>query len=284
MSYIIQSSATLIIRPKADLLIWPAFPCRILTDMPGIWPVFGQVEFVKSHNTLNIRPLPELVLRIWSDSGTPAENTWEVRKWQDYHSKIEFKSFPTVYDMPILLNIGLSYTVGKLLSSAFQWSGPHRGTQTCLCVLTSGVPEIYLLDHLWSENSLLQHFKLWVSSKLTRRRGQHALRPPWQSDHLTNLTSFCPSQKRSNYQGSTVPLIPSCAHKCSCWWNFIERSTSNDTMNIVLPDESSLNIWWCYPIESICWALDELLDGISGVYTAKEAALQWKLHTCNFDF
>ncbi len=49
--------------------------------------------------------------------GKPAENTSEVRKWQDYHSKIEFKSFPTVYDTPILLNIGLSYTVGMLCSA-----------------------------------------------------------------------------------------------------------------------------------------------------------------------
>ncbi len=58
-------------------------------------------------------------------SGTPSDNTSEVRQWQGYHWKIGFKGFPTVYDMPISLNIGLSYTVGKPLNSAFQWSGPH---------------------------------------------------------------------------------------------------------------------------------------------------------------
>ncbi len=45
-------------------------------------------------------------------TGTPAESTSEVRKWQDYHWKTEFKSFPTVYDMPIWSNICMSYTVG----------------------------------------------------------------------------------------------------------------------------------------------------------------------------
>ncbi len=64
--------------------------------------------------------------------------------------------------------------------------------------------QIYWSDHLCSENSLLPHFKLWVSAILTCRQGQHAFRPPWQSDHLTYLTSFCPSQKWSNYQGTTV--------------------------------------------------------------------------------
>ncbi len=34
--------------------------------------------------------------------------------------KAEIESFPTVYDTPILLNIGMSYTVGKLLNSSFQ--------------------------------------------------------------------------------------------------------------------------------------------------------------------
>ncbi len=37
------------------------------------------------------------------------------------HWKDEFKSFPMVYDMPILSNIGVSYTVGNLLTSALQW-------------------------------------------------------------------------------------------------------------------------------------------------------------------
>ncbi len=37
------------------------------------------------------------------------------------HWKDEFKSFPTVYDTPILSNIGVSYTVGKFLTSALQW-------------------------------------------------------------------------------------------------------------------------------------------------------------------
>ena len=36
--------------------------------------------------------------------------------------KVEVKSFPTVYDTPMLFNIGMSYTVGKLLKSTFQFS------------------------------------------------------------------------------------------------------------------------------------------------------------------
>ncbi len=52
--------------------------------------------------------------------------------------KSEFKSFPTVYDNPILLQI---YTVGKLLSPTFACSEVLRGTQTCHGVLAPGVPE-----------------------------------------------------------------------------------------------------------------------------------------------
>ncbi len=37
-----------------------------------------------------------------------------------FHGKAELESFPTVYDTPIYAHIGVSYTVGKLLSLAFQ--------------------------------------------------------------------------------------------------------------------------------------------------------------------
>ncbi len=51
-------------------------------------------------------------------TGTPGVSTFEVRKCLNW--KAEFKSFPTIYDTPILLNIGMSYIGGKLLTSAFQ--------------------------------------------------------------------------------------------------------------------------------------------------------------------
>ncbi len=76
----------------------------------------------------------------FGSAGTPAENAPEVRKRKDYHWKSEFKSFPTVYDTPTSLNIGMSYTIGTFLNPAFQWSVPHRGTQTCHCVLIPCVP------------------------------------------------------------------------------------------------------------------------------------------------
>ncbi len=53
------------------------------------------------------------------------------------HWKDELKSFPTVYDMPILSNIGVSYTVGKLLTSALQWK---HGCLLTSDVLSPGVP------------------------------------------------------------------------------------------------------------------------------------------------
>ncbi len=52
--------------------------------------------------------------------GTPGETTSEVRKWLYSHCRTELKSFLTVYDNPILVNIGMSYTVRKLLSSVLQ--------------------------------------------------------------------------------------------------------------------------------------------------------------------
>ena len=55
----------------------------------------------------------------WLSTALEIWNTLHLPNWQDYLLKIEFKSFPTVYDMPISLNIGVSYTIGKLLNSAF---------------------------------------------------------------------------------------------------------------------------------------------------------------------
>ena len=54
-----------------------------------------------------------------------ANLAWVVYRYIIQHAKAELKSFPTVYDMPILglfcMDIGSSYTVGKLLISAIQW-------------------------------------------------------------------------------------------------------------------------------------------------------------------
>ena len=53
---------------------------------------------------------------------TPGESTLEVRNMPYFAWKVELKSFPMVYDTPILHNICVSYTVGKLLKPTFQWS------------------------------------------------------------------------------------------------------------------------------------------------------------------
>ena len=54
------------------------------------------------------------------------ENTLEVRKLPYLGWKVEITSFPTVCDSPMLPNIDISYTIGKLLNPAFQCSsGTH---------------------------------------------------------------------------------------------------------------------------------------------------------------
>ena len=58
------------------------------------------------------------------------------------HWKDEFKSIPTVYDIPILSNIEVSYTIGKLMTSALQWK--HRCLRTS-DVLSTGVPGTNML-------------------------------------------------------------------------------------------------------------------------------------------
>ena len=55
---------------------------------------------------------------------------------------MEYQSLEAVEQATVLLNIGMSYTVGKLLDSPLQRSGPVRGAQTCHCVFTAGVPVI----------------------------------------------------------------------------------------------------------------------------------------------
>ena len=56
------------------------------------------------------------------------------------HWKVEVKSFPMVYDMPILSNIGVSYTAGKLLTSTFQQKYGNLRTSSVLApgVLDAG--------------------------------------------------------------------------------------------------------------------------------------------------
>ena len=75
-------------------------------------------------------------------SGTPAACEVEVRKLLHFHWKVLSESFPTVYDTPILLNMGMSYTVGKLLSSTLQWFQYIRGTHMSFCVIARGVPAV----------------------------------------------------------------------------------------------------------------------------------------------
>ena len=57
------------------------------------------------------------------------------------HWKVEVKSFPTVYNTPMLLNIGMSYTVGKLLTSTFQSKYGNLRTSS---VLSPGVVNLKL--------------------------------------------------------------------------------------------------------------------------------------------
>ena len=60
------------------------------------------------------------------------------------HWKAGFKSFPTVYDMPILSNIGVSYTVGKLLTSTFH---PKYSILHTSSVLSPGVLGTFPCDN-----------------------------------------------------------------------------------------------------------------------------------------
>ena len=63
---------------------------------------------------------------------TPRESTLEVRKLSYSGWKVEIKNFPTVYNTPMVFNIGMPYTAGKLFNPAFQCS-------EVLWVLASGV-------------------------------------------------------------------------------------------------------------------------------------------------
>ncbi len=51
------------------------------------------------------------------DAGSKYSKT-QLRTSENW--KVDFKSFPMVCDMPILSNIGVSYTVGQLSTSTFQ--------------------------------------------------------------------------------------------------------------------------------------------------------------------
>ena len=60
----------------------------------------------------------------WAKQGVCARNAGRncIRRWQIPIFSLEswLKSFPAVCDTPILLNKGMSYTIGKLVNSAFQ--------------------------------------------------------------------------------------------------------------------------------------------------------------------
>ena len=64
--------------------------------------------------------------------------------------KVEVKSFPTVYDNPTLLNIGMSYCkVGKLLKHTFQCSEVRNCIFECLLLASvveviGSVPSVYM--------------------------------------------------------------------------------------------------------------------------------------------
>ena len=60
------------------------------------------------------------------------------------HWKVGFRSFAMVYDTPILSNIEVSYTVGKLLTSTFQ---PKCGILCTSYVLSPGVLAQVLVPH-----------------------------------------------------------------------------------------------------------------------------------------
>ncbi len=73
----------------------------------------------------------------WCYSGTPLASTQKPICVLQYYWKVELKGFPTVYGMPILGNIGVSYTIGKLLESTFHWKCANLRTSNALSV---GVP------------------------------------------------------------------------------------------------------------------------------------------------
>ena len=69
------------------------------------------------------------------------------------HWKVHFKSFPTVYDTSILSNIGVSYTVGKPLTSKFQPKCVPLVYFLPACLHTSLIPR--------TASKLLWKFTVW---------------------------------------------------------------------------------------------------------------------------
>ena len=62
----------------------------------------------------------------WFAPGTLGETALNVGKFPSFHWKAELKSFPAVCDTHILLNKGISYTIGKLVNSAFECLEVHK--------------------------------------------------------------------------------------------------------------------------------------------------------------
>ena len=78
--------------------------------------------------------------------GTPLTSTQKLICVPQNHWKVNLKSFPMVYDMPILCNIGVSYTVGKLSESTFQRKCVNLRTPVALFM---GVPGQIRSYHKW---------------------------------------------------------------------------------------------------------------------------------------
>ena len=62
------------------------------------------------------------------------------------HWKVELRTFPMVYDMPILGNIVVSYTVGKVSESTFHWKCTNLRTSLGLSM---GVAKLLKVSFQW---------------------------------------------------------------------------------------------------------------------------------------
>ncbi len=129
-------------------------------------------------------------------ASTPGESPLEVRKMPYFGWKVVVKSFPMVYDTPMLLNIVVSYTVGKLLKRTFQWS------EVRICVFEYLLPASLLLPMLlWNIGHVL--------------KAGHSAR-----GSLCTLPTFCsPKDPRFFLQRSTISPIQNIREETLCNWN-----------------------------------------------------------------
>ncbi len=123
---------------------------------------FSKVNYIIIH-ILGSGNLPSLK-HLFLHASTPGESTLEVRKLPYFGWKVEVKSFPTVYDTSMLLNIGMSYTVGKPLHPTFQCPEGRNCVFEYLLLASLSIQKASLGAHSWSleKTKCILHALLYV--------------------------------------------------------------------------------------------------------------------------